>query len=392
MKKHLINVVALLCLYMLAGIKKSEGTTIKGVLINNTQFSVIQVKQFGIGNFLVRTIPIEKETGKFLLEIPESVTAGIYRFQYSQTVWNGYVDVIINNKDSIIELMIDVGNDIPTAKFKGSKENESWWSYHQKLSRVIGEIESIDLFLRQYNKKDPLRKKAWKQREKNIHSCKKIKEEFVKKNDSPWLRALACYSNPTFVDPTQHFRLQLSEKHDKFWEGKPTEDTLVMNSPLYTEAILNYLNYYLDPGMEFLKEEQELGLKRSVDTIINRFSKNETMKIFAIKYLQLGFKEIGNEKLLQFIDENYAFPLNQCGKISDSLFEKRMANYATFKPGMLAPGKYLFDYYRTEKGIIDSVSTLLFFGQVGARIVWLNYRKWKNGLKIMKMLMFWQLV
>lgn len=340
---------------------KSRDLIVKGILLNNSKFSIVQVKQFGIGSYLVQTLPVNKETGEFEIVFPSNALVGIYRFQYSQTIWNGYVDVIINNKDSIIELCIDVGSDKLDVKFSGSYENEIWHQYQEKINCLLDEIETINHFVSQYSVNNNLKEKAWKQRQKAIQRCYKMRSDFIAKNESPWLQALVNYHFPVFVDPTMHERLQLAEKHDRFWEMKPTWDTLIINTPIYTTAILNYLNYYLDPTMEFLQQEQDMGINRCIDTIISRFSFNSVLKNFAIKYLQLGFREIGKEEVLQFIDESYAMPFNRCEMIKDSAFEQRISFYNTFKRGMPAPGKDLFEKYKLEKGIKDDSDFLLFF-------------------------------
>lgn len=68
---------------------------------------------------------------------------------------------------------------------------------------------------------------------------------------------------------------------------------------------------------------------------MKQFEGNEKTKEFALKYLQLGFKEIGNEAVLQYIDQNHAAAA-QCTEDDDEL-KKRLAGYEAMKPGMLAP-------------------------------------------------------
>jgi thiol-disulfide isomerase/thioredoxin len=52
----------------------------------------------------------------------------------------------------------------------------------------------------------------------------------------------------------------------------------------------------------------------------------------------LGFKEIGNEKVLQYIDEKYQELAAQCqDETEKAAFDKRMAGYEAMKEGMQAP-------------------------------------------------------
>jgi thiol-disulfide isomerase/thioredoxin len=112
----------------------------------------------------------------------------------------------------------------------------------------------------------------------------------------------------------------------------------LINSPLYTEHILNYLRYWMNPNMNFSAEEKTNGFKRAVDIIIRKFSDNEATHTFAYKYLTLGFKEIGEEEVLQYLDENYKDLASQCfDEFEKTEFEKRMTGYAAMKVGNKAP-------------------------------------------------------
>jgi thiol-disulfide isomerase/thioredoxin len=95
----------------------------------------------------------------------------------------------------------------------------------------------------------------------------------------------------------------------------------------------------MNPKLKFSEEEMNDGFIKSVDFLIEKFSGNETTKKFALQYLQLGFKELGNDKVLQHIDEKYQRELEQCNEdTSDkSDFEKRVKGYAAMKVGNTAP-------------------------------------------------------
>jgi thiol-disulfide isomerase/thioredoxin len=96
-------------------------------------------------------------------------------------------------------------------------------------------------------------------------------------------------------------------------------------------------------------------------SIRNKYSGNETTKKFALQYLQLGFKEIGNEKVLQYIDEKYKDIAVQCnyGTIEKEAFEKRMAGYAAMKLGNQAPDIVFEDKITLNQ--IQSEQTLVAF-------------------------------
>ena len=317
-----------------------DSIRIIGQLRNNTKFAKVVVKQFGIGEFAIGAFPIDKETGTFKIVAPKEVLAGIYRLQYSQTE-NEYVDVIINGKEPAIDFSTDVN--IPFKDrlpiFTKSTENIAWYNFKQELQYQNSLLTPQFQFLASYpNIKDKVYQLV-----QNEYQLKKTEYQnklntFIKSTPHYWSKQLAQFENQFFPNPKDLYRLQEFYAHENFWQGKPTQDELLLNTPLYTQSILSYMQYYMNPDIGFSEEEATTGFKKCVDVIMKQFEGNEKTKEFALKYLQLGFKEIGNEKVLQYIDEHYKELIEQCQDDSDkAAFEKRMAGYAALKPGTKAP-------------------------------------------------------
>ncbi|MBE9577513.1 TlpA family protein disulfide reductase, partial [Flavobacterium proteolyticum] len=66
--------------------------------------------------------------------------------------------------------------------------------------------------------------------------------------------------------------------------------------------------------------------------------KNEDSQKFALQFLQLGFKEMGQEKVLQYLDEKYAKIASQCKDDKNKqAFDLRMAGYKALQKGSNAP-------------------------------------------------------
>jgi thiol-disulfide isomerase/thioredoxin len=314
-----------------------DSIQISGQLLNNSRYAKVVVKQYGIGEFAIGAFPIDKETGKFSIVAPKEVTAGIYRLQYSQTE-NEYVDVIINGKEPIIDFSIDINipfkDRLPV--FSKSAENMAWYSFKQELQYQNTLITPQFQFLGTYpNTKDKVYQLVQKEYQLKKTEYQNKRNTFIKSTPYYWAKQMAQFENTYFPNPTEHYRLQEFYAHENFWEGIPTQDELLINTPLYTQSILSYIQYYMNPDIGFSEEEATVGFKKCVDVIMKQFDGNEKTKEFALKYLQLGFKEIGNEAVLQYIDQNYAAAA-QCTDDDDEL-KKRLAGYEAMKPGMLAP-------------------------------------------------------
>lgn len=327
---------------------------IRGQLQNNTRFAKVVVQKFGIGSFDIAALPIDKETGSFSIIAPADVEPGIYRFRYSQTGYGDFVDVIINGKEKLIEWSVDVSlePDNRNPIFTTSDENKAWRLFQAKQKETLNAIRIKEDFLSRYpSKSDKSYQSVLKDYEKAKKNYLKQYQEFVNKTPFYWAQAQARFNQVYFTNISEHPRLQLFNAHEHFWVGKPTTDSLLLNTPLYTDAILSYVNYYMNPEMEFGEEEQKAGYKKCVDKIIQVFGDNEATKEFAIKYLQLGFKELANEKVLQYIDENYA--VNEQCTADDAELKKRLEAYEKLKPGSQVPNISFIDTSGKNKTLKD---------------------------------------
>jgi len=331
-----------------------DSIRINGQLQNNSRFVKVVVQKFGVGIFNIAAVPVNKETGSFSINVPADVESGIYRLRYSQTGYGDYVDVIINGKEKQIEFSVDISLEPESRNpiFSASDENKAWSLFHAKQKETMNAIRIKEDFLSRYpNKEKKSYRRVLKDYGKAKKSYKKQYQAFVDKTPFYWAKAQAQFSQVYFSNISEHPRLQLFNLHENFWLGKATNDASLINTPLYTDAILSYLNYYMNPNMEFGEEEKKAGYKKSVDKIMQVFGDDETTQEFAIKYLQLGFKEMGNEDILQYIDQKYAATA-QCTEEDDEL-KQRMAGYEALKPGNMAPPITLMAGDGQEKTLYD---------------------------------------
>ena len=313
-----------------------DSIRISGQLLNNTRFAKVVVSKFGVGSFPIAAVPIQEE--KFSLTAPGDIEPGVYRFQYSQTA-NDYVDIILDGKEKEISFSIDLMTEKKTPVFIQSKENQLWYSHQNQSQLQLQKIELLNQFAAMYpGTKDKIISQASKALAKEKENYVQQRGVFLNKNSTTWAALMVQNKSYYFTNPQDDWRIQNYEKHQHFWDNVNTTNPQLINTPLYTELILEYLKYYLNPEMQFSEEEMNQGLKKCVNTIMQNFSGNEKTQKFALQYLQLGFKEIGNEEVLQYLDQNFQELVAQCQDDSEkAAFDKRMEGYAAMKEGMLAP-------------------------------------------------------
>ena len=331
------KILTILALYVFFQSQAQDSIVIQGEFKNNTRFAKVVVSKFGVGSVPIVAMPIK--AGRFRLSAPMDIEPGIYRFQYSQTS-NDYVDIIINGKDKEIEFSMDLLlNETKTPQFTKSKENKIWYVYLEQTQKQLQKIELLNQFLASYpSDTDKVVTQVTEALSLEKNNYVKQKNLFLKQNATTWA-ALVIKNRPYyFTNAKDDWRIQNFEKQNHYWDKINTTNPKLINTPLYTELILDYLKYYMNPEMKFSEADMNEGFKMCVDTIIAKFSGNKETEKFALKYLQLGFKEIDKEEVLQYIDQKYQTLAVQCQDDSEkTAFEKRMASYAAMKPGTLAP-------------------------------------------------------
>lgn len=313
-----------------------DSIEIKGSFYNNTKYSKVIVQKFGVGTFNVALIPIINNS--ILIKAPKNTPPGIYRFQYSE-VENDFIDIIINGSEKEIHFELDVNNKDKTLTFIKSEENNKWYAYKLKEDQLLIKISAIQYFLMNFPDQND---KIWLNNFKSYQKLQKLfmsqRNDFLISNSGYWAINMVKNKPIFFPDVKKHWKIQDFEARERFWDKINVSDINLQNSPLYTELILDYLRYYMNPEMKFTEQEMIEGFIKSADDIMNVFSKNEDSQKFALQFLQLGFKEMGQEKVLQYLDEKYAVLASQCQDDKNKeAFEARMAGYKAMQKGTLAP-------------------------------------------------------
>jgi thiol-disulfide isomerase/thioredoxin len=313
-----------------------DSIRISGQLLNNSRYAKVIVKKFNIGSYDIAAFPI-KEDGSFKVTAPIDIEPGVYRFQYSQSN-NEYVDVILDGKETKINFTLDLNSPIENRLpiFTLSKENSTWYAYQKERKTTLQKIQALQQLVVQYPEANDKIvnevQKAINEETKNYHKQDAL---FSKLNQNTWAAKMISNTPYYFTNPKDDWRLQAFDKKEHYWDKISTTAPELINSPLFTEHILEYLKYYMNPEMKFSEEEMNSGFIKSIDIIMDKFGGNDKTKQFALQYLQLGFKEIGNEKVLQYIDEKYATQ-EQC-TTSDNDLQKRLKGYDAMKVGNTAP-------------------------------------------------------
>jgi thiol-disulfide isomerase/thioredoxin len=314
-----------------------NNSTITGTFKGNSTYAQVILKQFNVGSSPIARAEIIGET--FTLTLPENITPGVYRLQYAFAQNEQYLDIIINGKDQNIVFTLPADEPYAFPTFANSKENQLWYNYIATNTQQLERISLLNQFINAYPNPNASVIKVAQQEWENEKALYWKSFGLFKLNAvGTWAYEMVANRPYYFTNPKDHPRTQDYYKRIHFWDGFNASNPALINTPLYTEHILNYLRYWMNPNMNFSPDEQIKGFKNAVDTILHKFSGTNETKEFAYKYLTLGFKEIGQEEVLQYLDEQYQALAEQClNETEKSAFEKRMQGYKALKVGNEAP-------------------------------------------------------
>lgn len=344
--KHLI----IICFPLLSKAQASDSIVITGQLKNNSQYAQVIVNKFDVGSYPIASAPIKDE--KFRIALPPKILPGVYRFQYSVVQQNDFIDIIVDGNERNIDFTLDVSSELRPVIFNSSLENKQWQQWRTWQFQSLQKIQILSSFIQSYpSKTEKIFLEIKNEYAIKVQDYKKQYAQFISTNKGTWAAKLVSSSQLYFPNPEQDVVLQKYYAHQNYWNGFKAGDTTLINSPVYTNYMLEYVKYYMDPSRKYSEEEANLGFKKCVDTIIFKFSGQPKCKDMAIRYLSMGFKEIGNEEVLQYIDEHYR-KQDQCeSNMKDTALEKRLECYNRLKPGMQAPDIVLLNSDGTNFGI-----------------------------------------
>jgi thiol-disulfide isomerase/thioredoxin len=313
-----------------------DSIRIRGEFLDNTRYTNAVLVAFGSEEKIVMQRPITQ--GFCNMALPAGFPAGVYRLVYSQSEASAYIDLILTGAEPLVSFSLNATKK-ETLAFAESDSNKKWYQYLLASGERLLKIEMLSEFWMNYpDRRDKILASVKSGIDKEKALYQSGFQAFAKENKGTWQGDMVVNRPFYFASLTDPPVLQDYERRNHYWDHIDTSNERLLRSPLYSDHILNYLRYYMNPQMHFSEQEMEEGFKKSSDTIMARFGANQKTQKFALQYLTRGFKEIGQEKVLQHIDQKYAPIALQCQDDQQkAAFEQRLASYELLKPGVQAP-------------------------------------------------------
>ncbi len=329
--KPYLALIVFTLFYLINGVTYGQQHTIEGKFTGDFIIDEVSLLQYGLKSQTIATIQVTNNT--FSLSIPKDATLGIYKFNYKAGQSQSGFDLIVNNKEDIkFSIILSPTGFIPPV-FSKSEVNTQWLIEQNSAMAINKKIQVLQQAWIAYpDRKDKivptLEKKILKLNGAQSDQINRLNKTY------PFVATVLRNIQPNrLINPSISVDKQDSLFIAQYWDHINTNDLSLLNTPIFNDLIFRYIDYYLQKDKQLPKHEKDARLKQCVDHILSSFTQEDT-KAFAINYLTMGFKQIGNEDVLQYIDETYS-NTEQCD--NPNALNERLEGYKKLKSGNKAP-------------------------------------------------------
>ncbi len=282
------------------GFAEKDTIIIKGVFLGATKISKVSLFAY---NDKTPIVEGNVSGNIFMLLLTDRIEPGVYYLQYLNEE-NLKTDLIIDEVEKNILLEINKGNSFyhPLPIIRESMVNKKWYGYLNETQIRVERLNKLFDFFTIFSTQ--LDNKILRYYQKERRQYYKLFSKFIKDNSNNWAGLIVANNPYYFSNLKKKPIIRDFLRQDYFWEDIDTNNSKLINSPIYIQHINNYLSYVEDISKHhpFSEAEKLRELKKCSDVIIDKFSKNIQTKQFAKKHLLNIFSFKKNNELFDYVN------------------------------------------------------------------------------------------
>ncbi|MCB8994641.1 MAG: redoxin domain-containing protein [Bacteroidales bacterium] len=276
--------------------------------------------------------------GVFSFSLPSGTKPGVYRLILGEMGRSNffnedpqYFDLIFNNED--ISLTTSYLYPIDSMVVSRSKENDIYYRFLRSDAAYQLKLAHISPLFSIYKPGDdfynPLKSEFLTVQRNFSEEAMKLSAELPGSIVSSiiGMSLLPQIENPYPASAMKDFI------RDHYFDLITFSDERLLNSPVITKAILDYLSLFREPKAD--QSEQEIQYIEAVDHLMTAATGKPAIYDFVLNFLVDGFQHFQMEKVLVYIAENYIE--GGCETDSKALLKKRLDGYEKMAPGKKVP-------------------------------------------------------
>ncbi len=256
---------------------------------------------YGKAQYLKDTAVVQK--GRFVFEGSEALAPGVYLLVIPPD--NKFVHILIANDQQHFSVSVDMDHIVPTAKFKGSPENDIYYNYLRELEARRPRADE----LRKLIAEDTLHADRYRPELASIDGdVKRVQQELIKKHPNSitafLIRANLELEIPEYAELEESERKQKQYEYyrDHYFDLFDLNDPRAMRSGLYHQKI----DFYLQKLTYALPDSQAVAM----DYLLGRMERNpEAFQYYLVHFLNESArsKRMGMDAVyVHLVDKYYA--------------------------------------------------------------------------------------
>jgi len=319
------------------------------LLSTTIQAQNISVKVKGLENWQASLMSIELGKSDFIKSITSDSNAqfkipndklhkGLYRLIFNKKLW---LKFIYDGKDINIES--DKNNLLESLKVTESSVNQTYYKYLKLTSAYKSEKKKLQ--------------KASLKFPENDERIKRLKKKFAYTSDKYWsfINKFSKSKSESFIaryirsaaEPKIESGLEIQNKRkyleEHFWDNVDFSSAVLLNSDLYINKTIEYLNYFKNNHLK--KDLQEKEYERAVNIILNKAKVNQRIYKRMTEYLINGFKKMGLRNVIDYIVDNFVITDDLClDSRTENFIQMRINQSTKFKKNVKVPNIKLNDF------------------------------------------------
>lgn len=342
MNRKIISNIPILSLFCFQFLVYAQSITIH--LSNYKSGKVIIYSLSGEKTVRIDSVTSNEDGKIFYQPDLQKFRTGFYRSTFGI---NKLIDFIYDGKD--IELKTDFNNvpalpagRLDSMKVIKSESNKIYYTFIRLNKAYKTKTELLQLILARYPKDD----EYYNQTKKRINELQSEYVQFVnitaQANPNSFIAKYIRSAQLPVVDISIPIEKQLDYLKAHALDNVDFNNSLLINSDLYSNKTIEYLTYYRNPQLPLELLEKEFMV--AVDSILNKAKVNQLVYQHIVEYLIDGFKKFGFDKVLDYIVENYVIKDDLCLDVKTEGLIKRRIDQAKFlKIGNVVPNIIISD-------------------------------------------------
>jgi thiol-disulfide isomerase/thioredoxin len=273
--------------------------------------------------------------GAFTLRLDEMPRAGQYRLRIDPGSRNGILDFLFTDEKHI-SFVTHVNFLTDSIRFAKSKINDEWYNYFRTKDEYETRLSILEHLLNIY----PADDRFYPEVIKEFNLLQDELEQKVGLLITSFPNTLLARYVSSDQSPRINTALSPEERQEfiryNYLNNVDFNDTLLLYTDIFPGKALSYIMLFR--GQRLDRDQQELEFIKAADNLLPLAMMQPTVYNYLLGYTISGFEQIGMEKVLMYISENY--PVDEtCISDQDSgELQRRMEGYRMLAPGNKAPG------------------------------------------------------